>query len=140
MTSPLTQLCPLPPKLERWRDDDNADDDGEGVWDGAAVINNCCCHVIRQPETSGPLQTIVHVHTQEHSHARAASLRFRITALNLHSNSPHAAVMLSWWVRERRRRKKRKKKETREEEKEELPEERAQDRKAKNVPGRHTES
>lgn len=75
--------------------DGGADDDGKGVWDEAAVINNCCCHVIGQPETSGLLQTIVQSNTQEHSHARASFLRIRITALNLHSNSPHAAVMLS---------------------------------------------
>lgn len=35
-----------------------------GVRNGAAAINHCCCHVIRQPETSGPLQTTVHVHTR----------------------------------------------------------------------------
>lgn len=45
---------------------------------------------VGQPGTSGPLQTVI------------ASLRFRITALNLHGNSSSAAATLSGWVREKR--------------------------------------
>ncbi len=61
--------------------------------DGAVIINHCLCLFIRRLETSCPLQTLVHVHTHEQWHAPAAFWRFRITAFNLHSNSPPAELM-----------------------------------------------
>ena len=40
-----------------------------------------------------------------HTGAFTRMHRIRITALNLHGNSPHAAATPSWWVRDRGRRK-----------------------------------
>lgn len=67
----------------------------------------------------------MHVRTHERLHVPAASLRFRITALNLHSNSPPCCCDAEL-MGERKKT-----------EEGETPGEKVHDRKAKNVTGRH---
>lgn len=84
--------APPSPKVERWEWWQRC-----WWWWGVGCSSHYfhCCYIHRQPETSCPQQTVMHVHTHKCLHLPATSLRFGITAPNLHSNSPHAPVMLS---------------------------------------------